>query len=65
MMHLASNKGYNELPHARGQKYVEGRKMTPENKKSMLWTGVALAAVVIVLAILWAAGVGEKAPATM
>jgi hypothetical protein len=39
--------------------------MTPENMKTMLWTGVTLAGVVIILAILWVAGVGEKAPATM
>jgi hypothetical protein len=39
--------------------------MTPENKKTMLWTGVALVAIVVVLAILWAAGVGQKPPEPM
>jgi hypothetical protein len=39
--------------------------MTPETRKTWLWTGVTLAGVIIILVILWAAGVGEKGPEPM
>ena len=38
--------------------------MTPETKKTWLWTAIALAGIVIVVAILFAAGVGQQ-PAAM
>jgi hypothetical protein len=31
--------------------------MTPETKKTAYWTGGAMAALIVVLAILWAAGI--------
>ena len=39
--------------------------MTPETKKTWLWTAVTMAGVVVILVILWASGVAEKAPETM
>jgi hypothetical protein len=36
--------------------------MTPETRKSTIWTGGVLAAVVVVVAVLWAAGVLETPP---
>jgi hypothetical protein len=36
--------------------------MTPETKKSTLWTGGILAALIVVIAILWAAGVFQMQP---
>lgn len=36
--------------------------MTPENKKTTYWTGGVLAAIVVVIAILWAAGVVQTPP---
>lgn len=35
--------------------------MTPENKNSMYWTTGAMAAIVAVLAVLWALGVFQTA----
>ncbi len=36
--------------------------MTPETKKSIYWTAGVLAALVVLVAILWVAGVFEVAP---
>ena len=36
--------------------------MTPETKKTAYWTGGALAALIVVLAILWAAGILQTPP---
>ena len=38
--------------------------MTPETKKTTVWTGGILAAVIVVLVILWAVGVFQTPPAT-
>ncbi len=46
-----------------GLLYVEGSTMTPETKKTAYWTGGALAALIVVLAILWAAGILQTPPA--
>ena len=46
-----------------GLLYVEGSTMTPETKKSAYWTGSALAALIVVLAILWATGILQTPPA--
>jgi hypothetical protein len=46
-----------------GLLYVEGSTMTPETKKTTFWTGGALAALVVVLAILWATGILQTPPA--
>ena len=35
--------------------------MTPENKNTMYWTGGAMAAIVALLAVLWALGVFQTA----
>ena len=45
-----------------GLLYVEGSTMTPETKKTAYWTCGALAAVIVVLAILWAAGILQTPP---
>jgi len=37
--------------------------MTPETKKTIYWTGGAVAALIAVLAILWAAGILPTPPA--
>lgn len=39
--------------------------MTPETKKTWIWTGVTLVAVIVIVAILWAMGIGQKPPETM
>jgi hypothetical protein len=36
--------------------------MTPETMKTTVWTGGVLAAVVLVIAILWAAGILQTPP---
>ncbi len=42
--------------------FMEGTIMTPETKKSIYWTAGVLAALVVLVAILWVAGVFEVAP---
>ncbi len=46
-----------------GSALPDGPAMTPETKKSAYWTGGALAALVVVVAILWAAGILQTPPA--
>jgi type IV secretory pathway TrbD component len=41
---------------------MEGTIMTPETKKSIYWTAGVLAALVVLVAILWLAGVFEVVP---
>jgi hypothetical protein len=36
--------------------------MTPETKKTTIWTGGILAAVIVVIAVLWAAGIIQTQP---
>ena len=40
----------------------EDSTMTPENKSTMYWTGGAMAAIVVLIVILWAIGLFEAAP---
>ena len=41
--------------------FLEGQIMTEDNKKAMYWSGGLLAALVVLVAILWTAGVFNTA----
>lgn len=43
--------------------YVEGFTMTPETKTTAIWTGGVMAVIIVVLAVLAAAGIFEAPPA--